>query len=130
MKHNELSRLIIGAAISVHRELGPGLLERIYMACLAQELKEIGLKVEEEVKLPIVYKGICLSYELRLDMMVENMIIIEGKSVEDVHPVHKAQLPTYLKLTNKKLGLLINFNVPLVSEGVERVANGYLSDGE
>ena len=130
MTHNELSSLIIKAAIAVHRALGPGLLESVYQVCLLAELKSMGLRAQEQVAVPIVYRGERLANDLRIDLLVEDRIVVEIKAVEELHPIHTAQLLTYLKLTNKKLGLLINFNTTKLIEGLERVMNGYLNEGE
>jgi GxxExxY protein len=130
MKHNELSSLVIKSAITVHRELGPGLLESVYQVCLLAELKLSGLRVEQQLAVPITYKGQRLANDLRIDMLVEDRLIIEIKAVEELHPVHTAQLLTYLRLTNKKLGLLINFNTIKLVDGLERVINGYLDEAE
>ena len=130
MKYNELSGLIIKASIAVHRELGPGLLESVYQCCLFQELKDMGLLVVEQVPVPVIYKGKRMAQDLRLDLLVDNRVVVEIKSVEMIHPVHRAQLITYLKLADKKLGLLINFNEEKVINGVERLMNGYLEEGE
>jgi GxxExxY protein len=130
MTHNEISSLVIKAAIAVHRALGPGLLESVYQVCLLAELKSMGLRVQEQVAVPIVYRGERLANDLRIDLLVEDRVIIEIKAVEELHPIHIAQLLTYLKLTNKKLGLLINFNTTKLIEGLERVMNGYLDEGE
>lgn len=130
MKHNELSSAIIKAAITVHRALGPGLLESVYQVCLMQELKDMGLKAEAQVAVPIIYKGNRLASDLRIDLLVEDMIVVEIKAVAELHPLHTAQLLTYLKLTNKKLGLLINFNTTKLVDGLDRVMNGYLDEDE
>ncbi len=130
MTHNEISSLVIKAAIAVHRALGPGLLESVYQACLFAELKSMGLRVQEQVAVPIVYRGERLANDLRIDLLVEERIVVEIKAVEELHPIHTAQLLTYLKLTNKKLGLLINFNTTKLIEGLERVMNGYLHEEE
>lgn len=130
MTHNEISSLVIKAAIAVHRALGPGLLESVYQACLLAELKSMGLRVQEQVAVPIVYRGERLANDLRIDLLVEDRVIVEIKAVEELHPIHTAQLLTYLKLTNKKLGLLINFNTFKLVEGLERLMNGYLEEGE
>ena len=130
MTHNDLSSLVIKAAITVHRALGPGLLESVYQVCLLAELKSMGLRVQEQVAVPIVYRGERLANDLRIDLLVEDRVIVEIKAVEELHPIHTAQLLTYLKLTNKKLGLLINFNTTKLIEGLERVMNGYLDEGE
>lgn len=123
MSENEISSKIIGAAIEVHRQLGPGLLESSYEKCLAFELKELGLEVQTQVAVPVVYKGIKLEVGYRLDIVVENKVIVETKTVSELLEIHKAQLLTYLKLTGLKLGLLINFNSIKVIDGVKRVAN-------
>lgn len=130
MTHNEVSGLIIKAAITVHRELGPGLLESVYQVCLLAELKSMGMHVEEQVAVPIVYRGERLANSLRIDLLVEDRVVVEIKAVEDLHPIHMAQLLTYLRLTKKKLGLLINFNTTKLVDGIERVMNGYLDEGE
>ena len=130
MTHNEISSHVIKAAIAVHRALGPGLLESVYQVCLLAELKSMGLRVQEQVAVPIVYRGERLANDLRIDLLVEDRVIIEIKAVEELHPIHIAQLLTYLKLTNKKLGLLINFNTTKLIDGLERVMNGYLDEGE
>jgi GxxExxY protein len=123
---NELSYKIISAAIEVHRELGPGLLESIYEQCLIQELQDRGLSVKSQVMVPVSYKGKVLAGQLRLDMMVEDTIIAEVKAIEQIHPAHRAQLLTYLRLTDRRLGLLMNFNEELMKHGIERVINGDL----
>ena len=121
---NQLSSKVIVAAINVHKELGPGLLESVYGACMAIELKEMDLKVESEVSLPVFYRGQKVSEEgFRLDLVIEDRIIVELKSVEKVQPVHKKQLLTYLRLAKKPLGLLINFNEPLLKNGITRIIN-------
>lgn len=123
MKINDLSRKIIGAAIEVHKFLGAGLLEKTYEECLCVELEKIGLKYERQVILPINYKGILIENAYRIDILVEDKIIIELKAVEKVEKIHKAQLLTYLKLSEKELGLLINFNVEVLVNGISRVIN-------
>ena len=123
---NEISEKIIGAAITVHKELGPGLLESVYLRCMSIELRSMGLKVETEVPVAISYKGNKITDEgYRLDILVEDAIVIELKSVEQVMEVHKKQLLTYLKLTKKPLGLLINFNEKLLKNGITRIVNGF-----
>jgi len=112
---------IIGAAIEVHRHLGPGLLESAYEVCLAYELQLRNLKVERQQQLPIIYKGVKLDCDYRIDLLVEEEIIIEVKSVKELIPVHEAQLLSYLKLRGGGKGLLINFNVPLLKEGIRRL---------
>ena len=123
MTENEISQKIIGCAIQVHRELGPGLLESAYEACLYYELKENGLMVERQRILPVVYKSVNLDCGYRLDIVVEDKVIVEVKSVSDIEDIHLAQTMTYLKLSKYKLGLLINFNVNLVKDGIKRVVN-------
>lgn len=117
---NHLSNAVIGAAIEVHKELGPGLLESAYEECLKTELTLRGMKVESQVELPIVYKGVKTDKNYRLDLIVEDELIVEIKAVENMLKVHEIQLVTYLKLTGKHLGLLINFNVPVLKDGVKR----------
>jgi GxxExxY protein len=120
-----LSGEIIAAAIEVHRHLGPGLLESVYQACLIQELRLRGLEVRHEVPFPITYKGISLDLGLRLDLVVEDLVIVELKSVQRLEPVHKLQVLIYLRLSGRWLGLLFNFNVPLIKHGLRRSLNGY-----
>lgn len=122
MDLNQLKSKIIEAAINVHKELGPGLLELVYQTCMEVELKNMRLKVESEVALPVFYHGYKVTEEgFRLDLLVENQIIVELKSVEQVQPVHKKQLLTYLRLAHKPLGLLINFNQTMLKEGITRI---------
>jgi GxxExxY protein len=124
MDINNLSSKIINAAIEVHKELGPGLLERVYHKCLIIELVERGLKVQSEFPVPIKYKSKQVDDEgYRIDILVNDTIVLELKSVENVKGVHKKQLLTYLRLTNKPLGLLINFNETLVKDGITRIIN-------
>jgi len=118
---------IVDAAYSVHKELGPGLLESVYEFCMIEELKSRNLTVNSQMKLPVVYKGKMLNKEFIIDLLVENEIIIELKAVEIVLPVHEVQLITYMKLADKKLGYLINFNVPIIKEGIKRKINGYFN---
>ncbi len=115
------ARAVIDAAIKVHKKLGPGLLESVYETCLAQELRKRGLGVQTEIALPITYEDLELEAAMRLDMLIENHLIVELKAVEKMIPLYKAQLLTYLKLSNLRLGLLLNFNVPLMKNGIERV---------
>jgi GxxExxY protein len=112
---------IVDSALRVHKELGPGLLESVYEACLKHGLKKRGLRVKTQIPLPINYNGLQLNASLRTDMIVEDQVVIELKAVEQIHPVFEAQLLTYLKLTSHRLGLLINFNVPLIKDGIKRV---------
>ncbi|NEP56294.1 MAG: GxxExxY protein [Symploca sp. SIO2G7] len=120
---NRLSNRIIGAAIAVHRELGPGLLESAYEVCLKYELSQQGLKVENQVPQSVIYRGISLDCGYRLDLLVEDLVIVELKAVESLQPIHSAQLLTYLKLKQRWLGLLINFNVPILRQGIKRLVN-------
>jgi GxxExxY protein len=115
-----LSERVIGAAISVHRELGPGLLESIYEACLCREFDLLGIAYERQVALPVSYKGVQLECGHRMDLVVEGRLVLELKSVEELLPLHEAQLLTYLKLSGIKIGLLININVPVLKDGVRR----------
>lgn len=117
---NRLTAMIIGAAIEVHRYLGPGLLESAYELCLLYELERLGLRVERQKGLPLVYKEIGLEIGYRIDLLVEGLIVVEIKAVENVLPVHEAQVLTYLKLSGCPLGLLLNFNVPLLKDGIRR----------
>jgi GxxExxY protein len=123
MRLDELSHATIGAAVEVHRELGPGLLESLYEEALAIELGRRHLKVGRQVEVPVQYKGQRLGTALRLDLLVEDRIIVEVKSVEALLGVHKAQLLTYLRLSDRRLGLLLNFNAPRLLDGVHRLAN-------
>lgn len=123
---NMITRGIIGAAIRVHKELGPGLLESAYEACLLYELQQKGYRVEAQVILPLRYKDQIIDCGYRLDLLVEDLVVVELKSVEAILPIHEAQLITYLKLSGRPLGLLINFNVELLKDGIIRRANGPL----
>lgn len=123
MTENELSRIVFDCALKVHQSLGLGLLESAYEECLYYELRKTGLNVEKQKPLPLIYEEVKLDVGYRIDIIVENKLIIEIKSVEALNDVHFAQLLTYLKLTNCKLGLLINFNVSLIKNGVKRVVN-------
>jgi len=118
---NKISYAIIGAAYVVHSRLGPGLLESTYQICLEYELLNRGLKVESQKPLPVIYDEVKLENGYRIDMLIENSVIIELKSVDEIAPIHKAQLMTYLKLSGKKLGLLINFNVSDLKMGITRI---------
>ena len=121
----DISYEIIGCAYEVHRILGPGLLESVYQKALVQELKLKGFKVHSEIDIEINYKGVNVGSDLRLDIIVNDTIIIEFKSVENILPVHKKQLLTYLRLTNLQVGLLINFNTNLLKDGITRIVNNY-----
>jgi len=123
MSKNELSRIVFNCALKVHQTLGPGLLESAYEECLFYELKNAGLEIEKQKSLPLIYETVKLDFGYRLDIIIENKLILEIKSVDTLNEVHFAQLLTYLKLTNCKLGLLINFNVSLIKNGIKRVAN-------
>lgn len=121
---NELAKIVWDAALSVHKNLGPGLLESSYQECLMYELKKQGLYVEKEKGLPLVYEEVKLEVGYRIDLLVENKVVVEIKAVDALNDIHLAQVLTYLKLSNCKLGLLINFNVSLLKNGFRRVANG------
>jgi len=123
MTENEISKIIIGKAIEVHRNLGPGLLESAYQECLFYEIEKSGLYVQKELALPIIYKEIKLNHGYRIDLLVENKVVVELKTVDSLIDVHEAQILTYLKLGNYKLGLLINFNVKLLKQGLKRYVN-------
>lgn len=124
--YDKITEKIIGAAIEVHRELGPGLIESVYEICMVKELKDMGLKVESQVLLPVVYKGVPVGKNFVIDLLVENEVVVELKCVEDIFKVHEVQLLTYIKLAKKKLGLLINFNEAIVKQGIRRRINGVL----
>ncbi|MDD2411675.1 MAG: GxxExxY protein [Bacteroidales bacterium] len=123
MEENQISKEIIGCAIEVHRLLGPGLLESAYEQCLYYELQKVGLIVERQKALPLIYKEINLNYGYKIDLIVENKVIIELKAVEDINDIHVAQLLTYLKISGCKLGLLMNFNVLRMKDGIKRLVN-------
>jgi GxxExxY protein len=126
MTENEISKIVFDCALKVHRILGPGLLESAYEECLFYELKKSNLLVEKQKALPLIYEDVKLDIGYRIDIIIENKFIVEIKSVESLNNVHLAQLLTYLKLSNCKLGLLINFNVNLLKDGVKRVINGII----
>ena len=123
MSENELSKIVFDCALKVHQTLGPGLLESAYEECLFFELKKTGLRIEKQKPLPLIYEEIKLEIGYRLDIIIENKLILEIKSVDALNEIHFAQLLTYLKLTNCKLGLLINFNVALIKNGIRRIVN-------
>ena len=127
---DQISADVVDQAIRIRKALGPGLLESVYQVCLVQELTDMGLKASGQVAVPIIYKGNRLASDLRIDLLVEDMIVVEIKAVAELHPLHTAQLLTYLKLANKKLGLLINFNTTKLVDGLDRVMNGYLDEDE
>lgn len=125
---NELTAIIIGCAIEVHRNLGPGLLESTYEQCLLRELELQGIPCEQQKKLPLAYKGLALTDADRIDLVVADTVIVEIKSVSDLARIHEAQLLTYLKLTGKPIGLLLNFNVAVMKDGIRRIRNGRSGD--
>jgi GxxExxY protein len=121
----QVAHEIIGAGLDVHRNLGPGLMESVYEICLTSEIQERGLRVERQKPLPVHYRGLRLDCSYRLDLLVEDLIIVEIKSVETILPLHKAQLLSYLRLSGYRLGLLINFDVPRLKDGIRRIIHGY-----
>jgi GxxExxY protein len=120
MEPNDISGAVVDAAVRVHSEIGPGLLESAYESCLAFELRDRGLEVETQKVLPVVYRGVELDAGYRIDLLVNGVVIVELKSVKEVADIHKAQLLTYLKLSKVPIGLLLNFNVPLMKKGIHR----------
>jgi GxxExxY protein len=124
MTCNEVARLIVDSALEVHRRLGPGLLESVYLAVLAHELRKRGLRVAVEIPIPVKWDDLVLEVGFRADLIVEDLVVVELKSVEAIAPVHKKQLLTYLRLADKRLGLLINFGAALLKDGICRVVNG------
>ncbi len=124
-EYEKIGSKIVQASFEVHKELGPGLLESVYEVCLVEELRNLHLQVERQVKLPVIFKGRILDKEFFIDLLVEKSVVIELKAVEELLPVHEVQLLTYMKLANMKLGYLINFNVPLIKHGIRRKVNGY-----
>ena len=123
MTENEISKIVFDAALKVHQNLGPGLLESAYQECLYYELKKSGLQIEQEKPLPLIYEDVKLEVGYRVDILIENKLVIEVKSVEALNDIHLAQVLTYLKLSNCRLGMLINFNVTLIKNGIKRVVN-------
>lgn len=123
MSENEIGKIVVDRALQVHQALGPGLLESTYEACLSHELRDAGLKVDVQKALPVVYKEVKLDCGYRIDILVENKVVIEVKSVEALNDVHLAQILTYLKLSGCKLGFLVNFNVKRIKDGIRRVVN-------
>lgn len=119
-REEEVGKIIVNAAYNIHKELGPGLLEKVYEICMAHELRKAGLEVLRQVDIPVVYDGITFEEGLRLDLLVEDLVIIEIKAVDQINPVWQAQIISHLKLTDKNLGYLINFNVPLIKNGIKR----------
>ena len=124
MTENEIGRIVVDVAIAVHRALGPGLLETVYEAVLAYELSKRGLSVKRQVAIPIVYEGLEFDEGFRADIIVENKVILELKSVEKMSPAHRKQIQTYLRLTGMKLGFLLNFGAALMKDGIKRAVNG------
>ena len=124
MEENEIGKIAVDAAVQIHRELGPGLLESVYEVVLAKELENRGLSVQRQVPVPIVYRGIRFDEGFRADIIVEGKIILELKSVEQIAKVHAKQVLTYLRLTSLRLGFLLNFGAALMKDGIERVVNG------
>jgi len=122
---DSITRRIIGAAIEVHRRLGPGLLESAYEACLAYELRQLAFKIEQQKPLPFVYKDVKLDCGYRLDLVVEDSVIVEVKAIEQLAPIHDAQLMSYLRLSGKTVGLLINFHVRVLKNGLKRIVNDF-----
>ena len=125
MQINDLTSAIIGAAIKVHRTLGPGLLESTYRVCLAHELQKLGLRVEQEKPIPVIYDGIKLECGFRADLLVEDSVIVECKAKQELHPVDDAQLMSHLRILDLRIGLLINFHEIVLKDGIKRVANNY-----
>jgi GxxExxY protein len=121
---NQISKKIVNSCYKIHTTLGPGLLESVYLEILTHELRKLGLKCEKEFGIPVCYEDVNLDLGFRADLIVENLVIVELKAIEKVLPVHKKQLMTYLKLTGIKLGMLVNFNVNLIKDGIERFVNG------
>jgi GxxExxY protein len=124
MEENQIAKIVLDATFKIHKKLGPGLLESSYVHCLLYELQKAGLYCEREKVLPLIYEDISLTNGYRLDLIVEGKVIIEAKAVAEINDVHIAQLLTYLKLSNCKLGLLLNFNVSLMKNGIRRLVNG------
>lgn len=122
-EEEKIAKSIVNAACNVHKALGPGLLEKVYEVCLSHEIKKMGLKVECQLEIPITYDGLVFKEGLRLDVLVEDKVVIELKAVDQVNPVWEAQIISHLKLTNKKNGFLINFNVPVIKHGIRRYIN-------
>ena len=123
MNENEIAKVVVDAAFKIHTKVGPGLLESAYQTFLVYELKKRGLTVESEVGMPVQYDGVKVDIGYRADLLIEKSVIVELKSVEKVIDIHKKQLLTYLKMSDLRLGLLINFNVPLIKDGITRIAN-------
>ena len=126
MTENEIGKIIVDCSVRLHKDLGPGLLESVYEILLSHLLQEAGLRVERQVSIPIEYDGIKFDEGFRADIIVENKVILELKSVEKINNAHKKQVLTYLKLTDKKLGYLLNFGADLMKHGISRILNGYI----
>ncbi len=120
-REEEIGRAIVEAAYKIHRALGPGLLEGVYEVCFCHELTKLGFQIRQQVVVPVVYDGLVFESALRLDVLVEELVICELKAVEKTEPIHQAQLLSYLRLTGKRLGFLINFNVPIIKQGIKRM---------
>lgn len=129
LRVNRISGAIVDAAVKVHSRLGPGLLESAYQGCLAHELRRCGFRVETQVGLPIVYEGEKLELGYRIDLLVEDQVVVEIKCAEAIHPIHRAQLLSYLRLSGKRVGLLINFHVVRLKDGIQRLVDGQPGDG-
>lgn len=127
MTENEIGKIVVDCAVRLHKQLGPGLLETVYEILLSHEIQTRGLKVDRQIPIPIIYKGIKFNEGFRADIIVEDKVILELKSVESISNAHKKQVLTYLKLTNMKLGYLLNFGEPLMKDGITRVLNGQIS---
>jgi len=123
MDENQISNLIIGCAIEVHRVLGPGLLESAYETCLTYELREKGLTAQQQIPVPVIYKEVKLEHGYRMDLLVEGRVVVEIKSVDFISDIHEAQLLTYLKLADHRLGLILNFNTQMLKNGIKRLVN-------
>ena len=128
MSVNDITSAIIGAAIKVHRALGPGLLESVYRICLAYELRKLGFQVKQEDPVPIIYEDVTLECGFRVDLLVEKSVVVECKAKDKLHPIDTAQLISHLRLLNLHVGLLINFHEVVLKKGVKRIVNGYRKD--
>jgi GxxExxY protein len=124
MTENELAKIVVDSCLKIHKTLGPGLLESVYEEALIYELKKLGVPAEQQAGIPVTYEDVKMDIGFRADVLVENKLIVELKSIESILPIHKKKLLTYLRLANMKLGLLVNFNVDLIKDGVFRIANG------
>jgi GxxExxY protein len=120
-REEEIGKVVVNAAFTVHKTLGPGLLERVCEPCFCHELKKLGLAFQQQLKIPVIYDGLAFADAFKLDVLIENLVICELKAAETTHPVYLAQVLTYLKLTEKRLGYVINFNVPRIKDGIQRV---------